>query len=422
MGHEMLKLTDLFETEWDQECRTGDMLQHRKHWLAEQLKSLGIDHPLRVLIATNSIGCGGEEHQVMRLVPELRAIGLDMEHLYYSAPHTLKPKYKARGIDSVFIDKNIMGQIKFWKELIGYIRKNRFDVVHAFGGTANIYVKGAAIAAGTRTILSGSRSRYLRGGIFCNLSTSLLNVFSNSWVMNSITNLDGLRELYYHRNARAYVLPNALEFSDRDYITKAPLDSDLKKWIDGRLIVASVGGLSYPKNFEMFVDVAKQVRGARNDVCFCIVGDPVCTSEGPVIQDCLQNRIREENLGSYLKMTGGIDDIPSFLTNVDVLVSTSRSEGCPNVVLEAMRAARPIVMTDSCDTDKIIQPGVNGFVVGLDDLVSMTEHILHLLSSEQVRSEFGQKSREVVEKNFSSTNAAWSLAKIYLTEFKDQSR
>jgi glycosyltransferase involved in cell wall biosynthesis len=172
----------------------------------------------------------------------------------------------------------------------------------------------------------------------------------------------------------------------------------------------------------MFLDVAKRIHGVRSDVCFCLVGEPTCTPEGLVIHDHLQKRIREENLSSYLKMTGGIDNVPSFLTNVDVLVSTSRFEGCPNVILEGMRAARPIVMTDSCDTDKIIQPGTNGFVVDLDDVASMTNHVLYFLSSEHVRSEFGKKSREMVEKCFSSANAAWILAKIYLTELKYRSR
>jgi glycosyltransferase involved in cell wall biosynthesis len=399
---------------------SSEILDIRKCYIHDSLDRLGIKRKLKILIVTNSIGAGGEEHQVMRLIPELRAIGLDVEHLYYSAPHTLEPKYKARGIDSIFIDKNTLGQIKFWKKLIGYIRKNRFDVVHAFGGTANIYVKGAAIAAGTQTILSGSRNRYIGGGFFCNLSMSILNLFSNSWVMNSPTNLDGLQELYYHRNASAYVLPNALEFSDRDYITKAPLDSDLKKWIDGRLMVASVGRLSYQKNFEMFVEIAKHVHEVRNDVCFCIVGDPVCTHEGPVIHDCLQNRIQEENLGSYLKMTGGINDIPSFLTNVDVLVSTSRFEGCPNAVLEAMRASKPVVMTNSCDTALMIEQDKNGFVVDINDTEALSDKVLTLLDSKATRCSYGTHSREIVERNFSCENSAWKLALIYLNEFKNE--
>jgi len=398
-----------------------DLLAPRKSWVAEKIEQLGRSRT-KALIVTNSIGCGGEEHQVMRLIPELRALGFDVEHLYYCAPHTLEPKYKAKGIDSVFIDKNTLGQIKFWREMVKYIKANRFDVVHAFGGTANIYVKGAAILAGTRTILSGSRNRYLGGGVFCNLCTSLLNLFSNAWVMNASTNLDSLKELYYHGKPRAYVLPNALEFSDRDYVTPVPLDPGLKSWVNGRLVVASVGRLSYQKNFDMFLNVVRRVREVRKDACFTLVGEPVCTAEGSVIQDALQKRIQDESLGSYLKMTGRIDDIPSFLTNVDILVSTSRFEGCPNVVLEAMRAARPIVMTNSCDTRWIIQEGQNGYVVGLDDLDALVHKVQELLASDEKRKQFGDKSREIVEKNFTSTNAAWTLARIYLTELERQKR
>jgi len=395
-------------------------VEQRKQLLAQTLSEMGVRRALKVLIATNCLGYGGEEHQVMRLIPELRALGFEVEHLYYSAPHGLESKYKARGIHPVFIDKNGLGQLAFWKKMVGYLRRSRFDIVHAFGGTANIYVKGAAILARTPTILSGSRNRYLGGSAFCNLCTSFLNLFSNAWVMNASTNLDGLRELYYCRNPRAYLLPNALEFSDRDYITKTPLNPELKSWIDGRLVVASVGRLSHQKNFEMFLNAAKRIHGVCKEACFCLVGEPVCTPEGAVIQAALQKRIQEEALGSYLKMTGRMDDIPSFLPHVDVLVSTSRFEGCPNVVLEAMRAARPIVMTQSCDTSQIIQEGGNGYVVELEDLDGMVQRVQELLSSEPMRRQFSQKSREIAEKNFSGPNAAWTLAQIYLDEFKHQ--
>jgi glycosyltransferase EpsD len=105
-----------------------------------------------------------------------------------------------------------------------------------------------------------------------------------------------------------------------------------------------------------------------------------------------------------------------------LFVSTSRSEGCPNVVLEAMRAAKPIVMTNSCDTRGFIREGENGYVVGLDDLENMVHKIRDLLSSDQMRKKFGHKSLEIVVKNFSSVNAAWILAEIYLSEFKGISR
>ena len=54
-------------------------------------------------------------------------------------------KYKENGIESTFIDKNNQGKFKFLKKLTNFARVNQFDIVHAFGGTATIYIRAGAV-------------------------------------------------------------------------------------------------------------------------------------------------------------------------------------------------------------------------------------------------------------------------------------
>jgi len=399
----------------------ADTIERRRTLILKILASIGIHRPLKVLIATNCVGCGGEENQAMRLIPEMIKLGYEVEHLYYSAPHTLADKYKEKGIKSIFIDKGKLGKFIFQKKLTHFIRSNQFDIVHAFGGTATIYVRAGAVFAGTKLILAGSRNRTGPQGKASITINSLLNLFTPAWIINSSTNADGLQKLKFIKEKRFYVLPNALDM-DGISLQPAEMDVDLKKWIGGRKIVAAVGRLCAVKNYDLYLDSAKLVHGFSPDSCFLIIGEPDCREEGAIFEKRLSKRIKEENLDSFIKLTGRIDNLETFYPHIDLLVSTSRSEGCPNVVLEAMRAAKPVVMTNSCDTRRIIREGENGYVVGLDDVKGMAQNIHNLLSSNQKRKQFGNISREIVEKNYSSANAAWTLAVIYLSEIKNQGR
>ncbi len=393
----------------------AETLEQRRTSIAAFLADMGINRTMKVLIGTNSLECGGQEHQVLRLIPELKKLGLEVEHMYYSGPHTLAAKYKDRNIKSTLIDKNKLGRWRCWKRLIEHIAANRFDVVHAFGGTANVYVRGAAVLAGTRVILGGGRDRTGPCGFLSVAVNSVLNLFTPAWVINSRTNEEGLRKLKFMKGKRLYVLPNGLDDYDES-LPPAAVAPELINWIGSRLIVAAVGRICEVKNYDLFLDAAKRVHPIFPDSCFLIIGGPDCRDEGLLFEKRLSSRVDQERLSSFVRMVGNVENMDRWYPRIDVLVSTSRFEGCPNVVLEAMCASRPIVMTNSCDTSQMIKEGQNGFVVDVDDVNSLTEKVVLLLRSQEMREDFGRLSRQIVRDAFSTTQSAWALAKIYLKE------
>ncbi|RMG46665.1 MAG: glycosyltransferase, partial [Acidobacteria bacterium] len=64
---------------------------------------------------------------------------------------------------------------------------------------------------------------------------------------------------------------------------------------------------------------------------------------------------------------GPRSDVPALLGAADALVLTSDSEGCPNVVLEALAAGTPVVAADVGDIRDMVAPGETGFVVPAGD-------------------------------------------------------
>jgi glycosyltransferase involved in cell wall biosynthesis len=128
------------------------------------------------------------------------------------------------------------------------------------------------------------------------------------------------------------------------------------------------------------------------DAKFIVVGD------GPE-RGFLENLV---NLGGFkdsVIFVGLIshDKIPDYLAAADVYVSTSLSDGGIAVsTLEAMSSGLVPISTDVGDVRDWISDGVNGFVIPIKDPVTLAEKIIYLFQNRDARTEFGEKSRDMV--------------------------
>src|SRR6185295_10648982 len=73
-----------------------------------------------------------------------------------------------------------------------------------------------------------------------------------------------------------------------------------------------------------------------------------------------------------------VSDMASFYQSIDALVLSSRTEGFPNVVAEAMSHGKPVITTDVGDAALIV--GATGFVVPPREPQAMAEAMVKLLS------------------------------------------
>jgi len=417
-----IELTKISDPLLHEQRGTGDVCSLRKERIRSTLQRHGRQQPLRVLIGTNSLACGGAEHQIMRLMPHLMALGLEVEHMYYGAPHFLREQFKERQLCSHFLDRDAMGQLRFWKQAVSLIRSHQYDVVHAFGQTANFYVRGAGALARVPVLIAGWRSRTMDRRLRWRVPISLLNLTTCAWIVNSESNSEALKCLWGLRKMRIYVVSNALDIKGKYFTMRGPLDKGVFAWINGRMAVGAVGRSEKQKNFDLFFDVAKIVAKRCHDVCFCLVGGPAGDPPSVELDRHLRRRIERENLSGFVKMLGRFDNVSGFLPHLSVLVCTSDSEGCPNAVLEGMRAELPIVMTDCCDTRLLVDPGKSGYVVPVGDVGELADRTIELLNDPAKRQSFGRRSRELVERHFRAENSAWTLAQIYVREWLRKTR
>ncbi len=160
---------------------------------------------------------------------------------------------------------------------------------------------------------------------------------------------------------------------------------------DGRLRLTGVGRLSPEKGFDRlvkaFIDIADQVPQWDLE----IAGD------GPD-RDAIATLVRDAKLQSRIRLIGWIKDVWGFLATADAFALTSRYDGYPVALLEAMAAGIAVVSVD-CDSGprEIIRNGVNGLLVDNSE-IALREGLLKLLQDTPLRERLAQGGPEVLQR------------------------
>jgi glycosyltransferase involved in cell wall biosynthesis len=108
-----------------------------------------------------------------------------------------------------------------------------------------------------------------------------------------------------------------------------------------------------------------------------------------------------------------VADIAGLWASAHIAVLPSHREGMPLSLLEAAACGRPLIATNVPGCRDIARPDVNAFLVPLDDLEALADAIDRLARDGALRRRFGQASRELVEKEFSSARIGRDLVNLY---------
>ena len=126
----------------------------------------------------------------------------------------------------------------------------------------------------------------------------------------------------------------------------------------------------------------------------------------------LKKAVNELMLQNKVSFLGFRRDVPELLAASDVFILTSRREGLPKAVMEAMAAGLPIIATDVRGNRDLVKSGENGYLVPLDDVEQTAIAIERLIDSEDLRRSMGEKSKELV-KQYDLKNIIPQMEEIY---------
>jgi glycosyltransferase involved in cell wall biosynthesis len=193
--------------------------------------------------------------------------------------------------------------------------------------------------------------------------------------------------------AKILTIPNGIDLS----AMQAPMEPHMaQKSLNldpDRPVVMQVARLSAQKNPLAFVDGAALVIRQRPATQFVMVG------QGP-LGDAVASRIQTLGLQEHIRLAGWRDQAYRLMTAADVITLTSRWEGSPYSLLEAMAARRPVVATAVNGCPEIIADGESGFLAPPGDVPAWAHRVLSLLDRPQLAKEMGERARQRVERMF----------------------
>lgn len=388
---------------------------------------------MKILYCINTIGViGGTERVTIVKANALADIdGIEVgicftdRGEYPRTVHPLSPKVKIFDLGTPYWELDSL-----WKVATGYIRKVydghralrrvidnfRPDILVTTGGNERHFVTLTSRKVAYPTIFGDYRLRKIREFHFASTYELLEATGPASWI-KARTN----RMIQKHLVSRLFDKTYLLTRRDLDTNFKGcprydcmpnpstypPVDHmpDSKEHV-----VLAIGRISYQKNFESLIRVWSAIESQAHGWTLKILGGPDHASRE------LHEYARTKGC-RHVECPGWSDNIPAELSKASILCMTSRFEGMPLVLLEAMNAGvAPITFDYEFGPSDIITDGVNGILVTNGDENEMSAKLLDLIKNNDMRHSIGTAAMKRI-KDFSAP----SIARRWIEKFNSLS-
>lgn len=177
----------------------------------------------------------------------------------------------------------------------------------------------------------------------------------------------------------------------------------------GDRLVLAVGRLLNQKSHVELVKAMADVVRKRPEAHLAIVGSQVDEAYVALVR----KTIEELGLGANVQLLQPRHDIPDFLAAADVFAFPSKYEGLGIALVEAIACGTPSVCSDIPVLNEVIQHGVTGLVVPVDDIRALAGAILRILDDRDLAKRMGEQAKIYAYENFHPDRKAESMVRLY---------
>ena len=180
-------------------------------------------------------------------------------------------------------------------------------------------------------------------------------------------------------------------------------------------LVGIVARLVPIKAHEAFFDTAVRIREALPRVEFLVVGDGERRQE-------LETLVQRRGLSPAVRFLGWRRDMLNVYADLDVVALTSRNEGSPVALIEALAAGRPVVATAVGGVPEVVINGDTGVTVPVADPRALADAVLTLLADRPLAERLGAAGRRHVYPRYDSSRLVDDVRDLYLRELAVRGR
>jgi glycosyltransferase involved in cell wall biosynthesis len=336
------------------------------------------EQPQSIIMLLGGLGVGGAEHQAIALAGALQRRGHRL-HVVTLADGPLRSAVAREGLALEVLTRPFSFSPAAVPALAGVFRRLKPDVVYAFLDVQWLLALAARVLApGPRIVLGLRSSQYFthaastRSRVVGQLTRRVAG-FADLLVANSMAGLDDFRR-QAPASPRGIVVSNGID--QRRFAPDATGRTALRRFWSlpaDALVIGHVGRHDEVKNHEMLIDAFSVVAQSNPKARLVCVGDG-----SPSRIASLQERAQRLGVSDQVCFAGRRTDLSAVYSAMDVLALTSKREGFPSVVAEAMLCGVPAVVTDTGASAEIV--GGLGEVAPADDTASFVAALQRLIA------------------------------------------
>lgn len=330
---------------------------------------------------------------------DLRAAGFTVHA--YAAPDHGRGEVDAAGFEcrDLPFSRNplALGNLRAMRELIGWLKRERYDLIHVHTPNASVVCRVAARLAGQpapQIVYTAHGFHFYSGAPWRNwLLYYPLERFLSRWtdVLVTINREDERRAVAFPVRGRSVYVPGvgvdrslhaAWEGDERERLRR-----DLGLAPD-EFAVLCIAELNRNKNQGQLISAIAELRRRGLPAVLLLAG--VGREEARYRQ-----LAAESGAAQAVRFLGYHRDVPQLLQAADALALLSRREGLPKALLEGLAAGRPLVATAVRGSRDLVVPGRNGYLVAVGDVAAAADALEQLQQDAARRRRMGEYSRKL---------------------------
>ncbi|PQO30270.1 glycosyltransferase [Bremerella cremea] len=346
--------------------------------------------PLKIVIVTTELGMGGAERCVANLACRLNPQKYEVQVVALSSPPEaprdgLVQQLREAGITLTFLNCRRSWELfSAVSQLRRIVQDTQPAVVWSFLFHANVVstwaTRGIRIRQlqSLRVIEQGTWRRKLQSLVAAKADRVLcvsegVKIFAEQTLKIPVSKLQ--------------VIPNGIDLQEIRPSAYWPPEKRAYR-------VLAVGRLEQQKGFDWLIQCLAPILREKPEWELVILGDGS-------LRASLTTQIEAEGLEKSIRLPGWQSDLATWFFQSEIYVLSSRWEGMPNTLIEAMARGLPVVATDVEGVRELLPGSLSEQIVRIHEPLPAEALLRRLIENPPLRQQFGEANRQQIETHFS---------------------
>lgn len=362
------------------------------------------DPGINILIVTVRADFGGGPEHIYRLIKSING----RVNFFIACPHDY-PYYnlykEAVGTSNIIEIPHRKFSFTYLFKLYSFARSNGINIIHSHG-------KGAGIYGRLLSLLTNKKCIHTFHGIHIGNYSSFqkalylwverfLSLFTDEFISVSESEAGTVRKLKITQPGKINIIHNGTDIPPE--ISSFGFNNDIFN-------IVTITRFDYAKNSLLLIPICRELQKIKDSVNFrlVILGSGEEEAE-------FKRIISSENIENLFELKGFVNNTGEFLKGSFCYISTSRWEGLPLGILEALSYGIPVIATNVNGNRDIIEHNKNGFLFDIAHPAEAAEYIMKLAGDKELHKYLSQNGRNIIREKYSLSDMADKTYNLYRT-------